>query len=56
MLGDEIEVSVLGVLGETKVRIGIQAPDSLRVSRKDFVGDADAKPPENRDGQRRRRP
>ena len=53
MLGDEIEVTVVSVLGDTKVRIGIQAPDSLRVSRKDFVGDAD---PESPEGNRRRSP
>jgi len=34
MIGDEIEVSVLAVMGE-KVRIGIQAPRSVPVFRKE---------------------
>ena len=34
MIGDEIEVSVLSVMGE-KVRIGIQAPRSIPVFRKE---------------------
>ena len=34
MIGDEIEVSVLAVMGE-KVRIGIQAPRSIPVFRKE---------------------
>lgn len=34
MIGDEIEVSVLSVMGE-KVRIGIQAPRSVPVFRKE---------------------
>ena len=35
MIGDEIEVSVLSVMGE-KVRIGIQAPQQVPVFRKDI--------------------
>ena len=34
MIGDDIEVSVLSVLGE-KVRLGIQAPRSVPVFRKE---------------------
>ena len=34
MIGDDIEVSVLSVMGE-KVRIGIQAPRSIPVFRKE---------------------
>jgi carbon storage regulator len=34
MIGDEIEVSVLAVMGE-KVRIGIQAPRNVPVFRKE---------------------
>ncbi len=34
MIGDEIEISVLAVMGE-KVRIGIQAPRSIPVFRKE---------------------
>jgi carbon storage regulator len=35
MIGDEIEVSVLSVMGE-KVRIGIQAPQHVPVFRKEI--------------------
>ena len=35
MIGDEIEVSVLAVMGE-KVRIGIQAPRAIPVFRKEI--------------------
>jgi len=35
MIGDEIEVSVLSVMGE-KVRIGIQAPQVIPVFRKEI--------------------
>jgi carbon storage regulator len=35
MIGDEIEVSVLSVMGE-KVRIGIQAPQDVPVFRKEI--------------------
>ena len=34
MIGDEIEVSVLSVLGD-KVRVGIQAPRDIHVYRKE---------------------
>jgi carbon storage regulator len=34
MIGDEIEVSVLAIMGE-KVRVGIQAPRSIPVFRKE---------------------
>ena len=34
MIGDDIEVSVLSIMGE-KVRIGIQAPRSIPVFRKE---------------------
>jgi carbon storage regulator len=34
MIGDEIEVSVLAIMGE-KVRIGIQAPRDIPVFRKE---------------------
>ena len=46
MIGDEIEISVLAVMGE-KVRIGIDAPRSVPVFRKevyvDIQRDADGK-------------
>jgi carbon storage regulator len=35
MIGDEVEVSVLSVMGE-KVRIGIQAPQEIPVFRKEI--------------------
>jgi len=35
MIGDDIEVSVLSVMGE-KVRIGIQAPQTIPVFRKEI--------------------
>jgi len=35
MIGDDIEVSVLSVMGE-KVRIGIQAPQAIPVFRKEI--------------------
>jgi len=38
MIGDEIEVSVLAVMGE-KVRIGIEAPRSVPVFRKEIYLD-----------------
>ena len=51
MIGDDVEVSVLSVMGE-KVRIGIQAPQEIPVFRKeiyleihrdDATADADAR-------------
>ena len=50
MIGDEIEISVLAIMGE-KVRIGIEAPRSIPVFRKEVYldikseedGQADAK-------------
>ena len=38
MIGDEIEVSVLAIMGE-KVRIGIEAPRSVPVFRKEVYID-----------------
>jgi carbon storage regulator len=38
MIGDEIEVSVLGVMGE-KVRIGIEAPRAVPIFRKEVYVD-----------------
>ena len=38
MIGDEIEVSVLAIMGE-KVRIGIEAPRSIPVFRKEVYLD-----------------
>jgi len=35
MIGDDIEISVLSVIGE-KVRIGIQAPQAIPVFRKEI--------------------
>jgi carbon storage regulator len=50
MIGDEIEVSVLSVMGE-KVRIGIQAPQQVPVFRKEIYleihREAGAAEPEN---------
>jgi len=50
MIGDEIEVSVLSVMGE-KVRIGIQAPQQVPVFRKEIYleihREADAVTPGN---------
>jgi carbon storage regulator len=50
MIGDEIEISVLAIMGE-KVRIGIQAPRDIPVFRKEVyleiqqerAGEADAR-------------
>jgi carbon storage regulator len=38
MIGDEIEVSVLAIMGE-KVRIGIEAPRAIPVFRKEVYVD-----------------
>jgi carbon storage regulator len=50
MIGDDIEISVLSVMGE-KVRIGIQAPQEVPVFRKEIYleihrEDAEAAPQE----------
>ena len=45
MIGDDIEVSVLAIMGE-KVRIGIDAPRSVPVFRKEVYLEIQ----ENRDG------
>jgi carbon storage regulator len=49
MIGDEIEVSVLAIMGE-KVRIGIEAPRSIPVFRKEVYLEIrqDASPEETR--------
>ena len=50
MIGDEIEVSVLAIMGE-KVRIGIEAPRSVPVFRKEVyleIRQDTAKPEEER--------
>lgn len=41
MIGDDIEVSVLSIMGE-KVRIGIQAPREIPVFRKEVYMDIQA--------------
>jgi carbon storage regulator len=49
MIGDDIEVSVLSVVGE-KVRIGIQAPQEVPVFRKEIyleIHSEDAEPAED---------
>jgi carbon storage regulator len=49
MIGDEIEVSVLAIMGE-KVRIGIEAPRSVPVFRKEVyleIRQDSAKPEED---------
>ena len=50
MIGDDIEVSVLAIMGE-KVRIGIEAPRSIPVFRKEVyleIRQDSAKPEEER--------
>jgi carbon storage regulator len=52
MIGDDIEVSVLSVMGE-KVRIGIQAPQRIPVFRKEIyleIHRDDASVPAGEDG------
>jgi carbon storage regulator len=44
MIGDEIEVSVLSIMGE-KVRIGIQAPRDIPVFRKEVYLEIQAEQP-----------
>jgi carbon storage regulator len=53
MIGDDIEISVLSVIGE-KVRIGIQAPQEVPVFRKEIYleihrDDVDAAPAPQKD-------
>jgi carbon storage regulator len=50
MIGDEIEVSVLAIMGE-KVRIGIEAPRSIPVFRKEVYLEIQQDKP--REGDRR---
>ena len=45
MIGDDIEVSVLAIMGE-KVRIGIQAPRSVPVFRKEVYVEIHQEDPE----------
>ncbi len=49
MIGDEIEVSVLAVMGE-KVRIGIEAPRAIPVFRKEVWIDIQEGKEPSRDG------
>jgi carbon storage regulator len=46
MIGDEIEISVLAIMGE-KVRIGIEAPRSIPVFRKEVYLDIKQGPAES---------
>jgi carbon storage regulator len=49
MIGDDIEVSVLAIMGE-KVRIGIQAPRDVPVFRKEvYLEIQDEQPGESKD-------
>ena len=49
MIGDDIEVSVLAIMGE-KVRIGIQAPRDVPVFRKEvYLEIQDEQPAEDKD-------
>lgn len=48
MIGDDIEVSVLSIMGE-KVRIGIQAPREVPVFRKEVYLDIQAENSRNDD-------
>jgi len=45
MIGDDIEISVLSVMGE-KVRLGIQAPRRVPVFRKEVFLEIQAQSPE----------
>lgn len=49
MIGDDIEVSVLAIMGE-KVRIGIQAPRDVPVFRKEVYIEIRDAPDEQTDG------
>lgn len=51
MIGDEIEVSVLAVMGE-KVRIGIEAPRAIPVFRKEVWIDIQEGQEPSRDGRK----
>jgi carbon storage regulator len=48
MIGDDIEVSVLAIMGE-KVRIGIQAPRDVPVFRKEVYLEIQETPGETKD-------
>jgi carbon storage regulator len=48
MIGDEIEVSVLAIMGE-KVRIGIEAPRSIPVFRKEVYLEIQQDQPREKD-------
>ena len=50
MIGDEIEVSVLAIMGE-KVRIGIEAPRSIPVFRKEVYLEIQQDQPREKDRQ-----
>jgi carbon storage regulator len=50
MIGDEIEVSVLAIMGE-KVRIGIEAPRSIPVFRKEVYLEIQQDKPREEDRQ-----
>jgi carbon storage regulator len=51
MIGDEVEVSVLAIMGE-KVRIGIEAPRSVPVFRKEvYIEIQRDRESENQDGE-----
>jgi carbon storage regulator len=53
MIGDDIEVSVLAIMGE-KVRIGIQAPRDVPVFRKEvYLEIQDEQPGEGKDADAR---
>ena len=53
MIGDDIEVSVLAIMGE-KVRIGIQAPRDVPVFRKEvYLEIQDEQPAEDKDANAR---
>ena len=51
MIGDDIEVSVLSIMGE-KVRIGIQAPRDIPVFRKEVYLEIQAERAQAADGAR----
>jgi carbon storage regulator len=39
MIGDDIEVAIIGLISHEKVRVGIGAPSNLRVYRKELYDD-----------------